>query len=400
MIYLDNAATSFPKPEAVYETMDRVLRAGGNPGRGGHSVSASAGQLLRETRARVAAFFGVRDPARLIFACNATDALNIAIKGFVRAGDHVVTSELEHNSVLRPLSGLEKAGQISVTRVPFNEDGFIEPTAFEDSIRPETRLVVLTHASNVLGTVQPVEDVAEICKRRGVVLLVDAAQSAGEVPIDVAALGVDMLAFPGHKGLLGPQGTGGLYVREGITLRHWREGGTGTDSAVELQPEDFPERLEAGTANLAGIAGLGEGVRYLEAEGVEKLHAQCMAHIAHLLEELGEHPEFRFYGSRDLARRVPVLSFNLSGKDPGEVGLILDQAFGISVRTGLHCAAPTHRRLGTYPEGTLRVSPGPFTTTEEMTTFVQALREILEDVTLIEAMGKGTSSAEKAAETP
>lgn len=377
MIYLDNAATSFPKPDAVIRAIEQTLReGGGNAGRGVHGKASAATQGIRETRARLAGLFGIGDPDRLAFTFNATDALNIAIKGFVRPGDHVVTSQIEHNSVLRPLLGLETAGLISVTRVGVSPDGFIDPGDVGRALGDRTRLVVVTHASNVLGTVQPVAAIADVCRRRGVALLVDAAQSAGEIGIDVDAMGIDMLAFPGHKSLLGPQGTGGLYVRDGIELRPWREGGTGTESAVEAQPADYPTRLEAGTQNLPGIMGLGAGVRYVTETGVERLHAGCMALVGRILDAFAQDDRIVVYGSTDLKRHVHALSFNIRGIDPSEVGMILDQSFGVAVRTGLHCAAPIHRMIGTYPAGTVRVSPGPFNTDADIETFLGAVKEI------------------------
>jgi len=261
MIYLDNAATSFPKPAAVYDAVDNALRTScGNAGRGVHSMAAGTAQKIKEVRARLAGLIGAKNPSRVVFTLNTTDSLNMAMKGYVSPGDHVVTTQLEHNSVLRPIAAMESDGIIQVSRVPVDESGIIDPSEVKAAVQGNTKLVVLTQASNVLGTVQPVAAVGQICNELDVAFLVDGAQSVGEIPVDVEEFGIDMLAFPGHKSLLGPQGTGGLYVRDGLELRCWREGGTGTESAAERQPEHYPIHMEAGTANLPGIVGLGEGL--------------------------------------------------------------------------------------------------------------------------------------------
>ena len=380
MIYLDNAATSFPKPDRVYEAVARTMQeSGGNAGRGSHRYASSAEQCIRESRATVARFFGISDPSRLIFTCNATDALNMAIKGIVGHGDRVITTRLEHNSVLRPLSGLATRLNVSVSYIPVGGNGFVDPRNFQKELEAPTRLVVLNHASNVLGTVQPLAEISEICRSRNVPLLVDAAQSAGKLPIDVASPVIDLLAFSGHKSLLGPQGTGCLYIRKGIDIDHWREGGTGTDSAELKHPLEMPYSLEAGTQNLPAIVGLAQGIQYIEDQGCEQIHQRGMAltmRLAHILREDGR---FILYGEVNTENHVPTLSLNLRGRDPGEVGMILDQAFGIAVRTGLHCAVPVHEALGTVPAGTVRISPGPFTTEQDIDTLIDALMQIAEE---------------------
>ena len=376
-MYFDNASTSFPKPESVYRAIDHAMRAsGGNPGRGVHKKSVDAAQTVWNVRADLAALFGIADPGRLVFTFNATDALNMAIKGFVHEGDHVITSCLEHNSILRPLSGLEANGGVAGTRLPVGSDGFIDPDDIVRNVTPATRLVAITHASNVLGTVQPIAAIGAICRDHGLTLLVDAAQSAGEIPIDVEAMGIDMLAFPGHKSLLGPQGTGGLYVRDGIDLNCWREGGTGSESENLRQPGQYPTRLEAGTHNLPGIIGLGEAVRFLQERGIETLHRHSIKLVARIIDALTDDDRFTIYGSRDLTRHVHVLSITINGIDPAAVSAILDSEFDISVRTGLLCAAPIHECIGTYPTGTIRISPGCFTTEEETDILIMALKDI------------------------
>jgi cysteine desulfurase/selenocysteine lyase len=380
MIYLDNAATSYPKPDRVYEAVARTMReVGGNAGRGSHRHASGAEKRIRESRATVAGFFGISDPSRLVFACNATDALNMAIKGTIGHDDRVVTTCLEHNSVLRPLAGLETRLNISVTYVPVGKNGYVEPANFQKALETPARLVVLNHASNVLGTVQPLAEISAICRSHEVPLLVDAAQSAGKVPIDVMSPVIDMLAFSGHKSLLGPQGTGCLYIREGIEIDPWREGGTGTKSEESKQPAEMPNRLEAGTQNLPAIVGLAEGIRYIEDQGCELIHQRGMALIFRLVEALSADDQFILYGEVNTKNHVPTLSLNIRRRDPGEVGMILDQAFGIAVRTGLHCAAPVHKALGTAPAGTVRISPGPFTTEQDIDALVDALEQIADD---------------------
>ncbi len=379
-IYLDNAATSFPKPDAVLAAVDAALRHPGSAGRGVHGGALHATQAVGDYRAGIAAFFGIRDPRRLVFTAGATDALNMAIKGLLRPGDHAVTTVLEHNAVLRPLCGLEQRGVIGLTVVPASREGYVSPTAIAAALRPETRLVVLTHASNVLGTVQPVRQVALLCQARGIPCLVDAAQTGGELDIDIDHLGADLVAFAGHKALLGPPGIGCLYVRDGLTPAPWREGGSGADSAAPLQPVAMPEHLEAGTPNLPAIAGLAAGMRYLNEHGMRRLFDHRMALVRRLVESLADDARFTLYGSRDWARRVPVQSLGIDGMDAAEVGIVLDHSFGIAVRTGLHCAARTHTAIDTLSGGTVRVSPGVFTQEGDIDRLIAALREIADGI--------------------
>ena len=376
-IYLDNAATSFPKPEAVYQALDRFARQSmANPGRAGHKMALAAEHTLDDCRHRLNQFFGGKGPERFVFTLNCTDALNLAIKGVVNEGDHVITTDLEHNSVSRPLRALELAGVITLTRVPADSGGTVDPEAVRAAITPKTRLVAVTHASNVLGTVQPVADIGRIAREHDALFLVDAAQTAGVVPIDVQALHIDLLAFPGHKSLFGPTGTGALYVAPRVKLRPWREGGTGGDSATETQPRDYPYYLEGGTPNVLGVAGLAAGVQYVEAEGMERIHAREVALLERLWRRLDEMPGFEVFGHRDMGRRVGTLSFRSEVLPAAELGGILDQAFDIAVRPGLHCAPYIHKALGTYPDGLVRVSPGPFNTEEDIDRLADALEEV------------------------
>jgi len=379
MIYLDNAATSHPKPEEVYAAMDHCAReVGANPGRSGHRMAVQAEGEIAAARRAVAALLGGRDPLRLIFTLNATDALNMALKGILRRGDHVVTTLLEHNSVARPLARLEQDGIISVTRVTPSDEGVVDPDDIARAMTGATRMVAMAHASNVLGSVQPIEAIGALVRARERLFLVDAAQSAGVIPIDVERCGIDMLAFAGHKGMLGPTGTGGLYVGERAPLRPWREGGTGGNSAEPLQPEAMPHFLEAGTPNTVGIAGLGAAARHVAQRGVESLGAHERQLAGRLWEALAGDDRFTLQGPAPVpgAPRTGVVSLALAGHEPEEIAAILDASFTIAVRAGLHCAPGAHRFLGTFPAGSVRISPGPFNTAQDIDAVVAALREI------------------------
>jgi len=383
VIYLDNAATSYPKPEAVYRAIDEFVRvSGGNPGRAGHRLAVEAEAMIDDTRRLVARLFGAPRPERVAFCLNATDALNMAIKGVVRPGDHVITSVLEHNSVSRPLNRLERDGVITLTRLPASADHVIEPDAVAAAWTARTRLVALTHASNVTGTIQPAGEYGRIARERGGLLLIDAGQSAGVVPIDVEAELIDLLAFTGHKGLLGPTGTGGLVVGERVELDAWREGGTGGDSADPLQPAALPHHLEAGTPNVFGLAGLREGVRIVLDRGVESIAVHERALLATFLRALERSEPFAFYGAdkvlleRGGEGRVGLLSFTMRGYSPDELAALLDQHFAIAVRPGLDCAPYAHRHLGTFPEGTTRLSVGFLSTEDDVLKAAAALNEL------------------------
>ena len=379
MIYLDNAATSFPKPEAVYQALDRFARSSlANPGRAGHKMALASERMLDDARHLLNQFFHGEGPERFIFTLNGTDGLNMAFKGVLADGDHVITTDLEHNSVSRPLRAMERDGRITLTRVHADRGGTIDPDDVRKAITPRTKLVALTHASNVVGTVQPVAEVGEIVREKNVLFVVDAAQTAGVVPIDVQAMHIDLLAFPGHKSLLGPTGTGGLYVGPRARLRAWREGGTGGDSSSETQPAEFPHFLEGGTPNVLGVAGLAAGLRYVQEQGLDRIRAHEVALTERLWRRLDEIGEYEVFGHRDPARRVGTLSFRKIGKTSAlELGGILDQHFDIAVRPGLHCAPYIHRSLGTFPDGTVRVSPGPFSTNEDVDGLARALAEML-----------------------
>lgn len=374
-IYLDNAATTFPKPEPVYAAMDAFLRTeAGNAGRSGHLLARGADATLARARLRLARLLNAEAPERIVWTFNATDGLNQALKGWLRPGDRVVTTCLEHNAVARPLRSLEQHG-VQVERVP-GEAGRFALGPFLEAITSETRLVAMVHASNVTGEVLPVAEVGVRCQALGVPLLVDAAQSAGALPIDVRGMGIDLLAMPGHKALLGPPGTGALYVREGLDLEPLREGGTGSASESDEQPGNYPDRLESGTLNSVGIAGLGAALEWLGETGVEKIHRHELALTAALWEGLRGIQGITLYGPPPEGERAAIVSFALEGWEPTDVAAVLDSEFGVQCRAGLHCAPWAHATLGTFPAGTVRLSPGFFNTETEIEAVVTAVREL------------------------
>jgi cysteine desulfurase family protein len=379
MIYLDNSATTWPKPPGVIKAMARYLREiGGNPGRSGHSRSIDAARTLYEAREALATFFHVRDPLRIVFTLNATDALNLALKGLLHPGDHVITSSMEHNSVMRPLRDLERKG-IELSVVPCSEAGLLDPDDVEKGIRPNTKMVILTHASNVIGTVLPVRNVGRITRERDLLFLVDAAQTAGAYPINMDKDCIDLLAFTGHKSLYGPQGTGGLVIGERVREKEMsplRQGGTGSRSEFEEQPDFLPDRFESGTPNGIGIAGLLAGLQYIEKRGIEAIRLHEMGLIEKLLAGLREIPRAKFYGPRNGKERTATLSLNIPGLPSSEVALRLEREFEILCRSGLHCAPSAHRTIGTFPEGTVRFSLGAFNTRDEVDFALQAVSKI------------------------
>ena len=372
--YFDNAATSWPKPPGVPRAVRRCLeRGGGNAGRSGHAKALEASRTVLRARELLAELFRIADPSRILFTKNATEALNLALYGLLRPGDRVVTSSMEHNSVMRPLRHLARKG-VALEVVPASAGGVIEAASFCAAVTAGTRLAVVTHASNVTGAVTDVAAIGAHCRRLGVPLLVDAAQTAGSLPIDVEALGVDYLAFSGHKGLLGPQGTGGLYVRAEDALEPLQRGGTGSRSDREEQPEFLPDRYESGTLNNPGIAGLGAGVQYLLHRGVTDVQAHEQGLLAMFLEGMAGTPGVSTYGPAGATGRTGVLSLNLSGLSCSEAGTQLEDRFGLLTRVGLHCAPLAHRSLGTFPEGTVRFSWGAFTRPGDVRAAARAVR--------------------------
>jgi len=376
-VYLDNAATSYPKPESVYRAVDHALREiGASPGRGGYRAAMEASRLVFEARETLAGLFGIRDSSRLVFTGSATEALNLAICGLLRPGDHAVTSCMEHNSVVRPLRLAERRG-VEVTRIPCDRRGFLNPRDVAAVLRADTRLVVLSHCSNVTGTIQPVEEIASLAAGAGVPLLVDAAQSAGLLPIDVSDSGIAMLAGPGHKGLLGPQGTGFLYLAEGIDPAPLVVGGTGGFSTDPDQPSEMPARYESGTLNLPGIAGLKAGAEFVLGAGIDAIRKREGKLAGLLLDGLAGIAGVVLHGPLAGTERGGIVSFTVEGMDPAMIGFTLDREYDICVRTGLHCAPEAHHTIGTFPEGTVRVSPGFFTTEDEIEAFLRAMERIV-----------------------
>lgn len=396
MLYFDNAATSFPKPPSVAAAMGTFLaEAAANPGRAGHRLAVGAERMLEDVRLKLTRLFDGEDHRRMVFTLNCTDGLNMAIKGVLPDGGgaaHVVTTVLEHNSVSRPLQALADAGRIELTRVDCDDAGFVDPDDVRGALRADTALIVLTHASNVLGTIQDSAAVGAIARRHGALFLLDAAQTAGVVPISIRAMQVDLLAFPGHKSLLGPTGTGGLYVGPRCPepaagavggsgpaarrLRPWREGGTGGDSASPTQPAEHPHYLEGGTPNTVGIVGLGAAIAWLQDRDMSAIRAHEQRAVQLLLDRFGRDDRFVVYGTLDADRRVGTVSLGVGGLDGADVASILDDSFDIAVRAGLHCAPYTHRRLGTFPDGTVRISPGPFNDDDEVDALLTALDAI------------------------
>lgn len=378
LIYLDSGATTFPKPEEVYVAMDQFYRNYGvNPGRSGYDLCMVAGSIVEETRKLLTEFFSGTDPNRLIFASNATDALNLAIFGLLQEGDHAITSNLEHNSVLRPLFHLYKHGGVKIDYVPFDSHGFVDPEEITRRFKKNTKLVAINHCSNVIGTVQPVQEIGHLCRERGIILLVDTAQSAGKIPINMERMNIDIVAFTGHKSLMGPMGIGGLYVREGVEIRHTRAGGTGVRSAVRTHLDEYPYRLEYGTPNLPGIAGLNAGVKWLLKQGMSNIHEREMQLLSALRDGLREIDGVTLYCQDNLANHIGILTFNVDGLEAQDTGTMLDVDYNIASRTGLHCAPLVHKQLGTDKiHGTVRFGIGPFNTVEDIESAIRAVGDI------------------------
>ncbi|MCB0806771.1 MAG: aminotransferase class V-fold PLP-dependent enzyme [Bacteroidales bacterium] len=378
MIYLDNAATTFPKPKEVYDFMDSFYRNHGvNPGRSGFDAAIETEDMVMETRRMLTKLFNGDDPNRLTFSYNASDSLNMVLQGLPETGDHVVTTFLEHNSVLRPLHHQEMEGVIEVTHVKFDENGFVHPDAIQQAIKSNTKMVVVNHSSNVIGTIQPLAEIGKICRENGVCFVVDASQSAGMIPIDIKKMNIDVVCFTGHKSLMGPTGIGGSYVREGIELKQTRFGGTGVRSIIKTHLEEFPYRLECGTLNIVGVAGLHAGVKWVNEKGIENLHKKEMDLWVKLKTGLQNINGVITYCANRTVDQNPVLCFNIKGFEAADVGTMLDVDYDIAVRTGLHCAPKVHEALGTINlHGAVRMSIGPFNTDEDIETAIEAVREI------------------------
>ncbi|MBE0448112.1 MAG: aminotransferase class V-fold PLP-dependent enzyme [Actinobacteria bacterium] len=379
MVYLDNASTSYPKPDTVIKAVATcMLEKGANPGRGSHRMANDAGRLIAEARGLLAGLINAESPSDIIFTYNCTEAINLALKGLLGAGDHVITTSIEHNAVARPLKVLERSGVI-VDKVYVDAQGKVNINDFEALIKPNTRLITIIGASNVNGAILPLKEVGEIAKRYGVLLMVDAAQLIGHYGIDVHGFGIDILAFPGHKGLLGPQGTGVLYIRPGLDLAEMVQGGTGSNSESLDQPSIRPDRYESGTPNTPGIAGLGSALKFLQEVTVEQASRKTQGLVRMLIDGLSSIDGITLYGPPKGVDRAPVVSFNIAGMASNEVGYILDHQFGIASRPGLHCAGDAHRSFGTLESGTVRLSPGFFNSPEDIEKTLEAISIIVRE---------------------
>ena len=382
MIYLDNAATSWPKPPGVAEAMLHFLHhIGANPGRSAHRQAIAAGRVVYAAREAIARLFNASDPLRVVFGANVTEALNLALYGYLRPGEHVITSSVEHNSVMRPLRALERTG-IQLTVVPCTPEGFLDPADVEAAIRPNTALIALNHASNVAGTLLPIAEVATIARRHGLILLVDAAQTGGAYPVDMQADGIDLLAFTGHKSLYGPMGTGGLIIGERVDverLKPLKRGGTGSRSEYEEQPDFLPDMCESGTPNAVGLAGLTAGVEWVIAQGVDTIRAHEVTLTRQLIAGLQAIPGVTVYGSQEADKQTATVSFDIAGKSPAEVGLRLDKEHNVMCRVGLHCAPAAHKTIGTFPVGTVRFGMAALTTSDEVQMALAAVRALAEE---------------------
>lgn len=378
MIYLDNAATTMQKPEEVIEAVVQAMHSMGNAGRGAHSASLEASRTIYDTRELLCRFFGGTDPRRLVFTSNSTESLNIAIKGLFEPGDHVITTMLEHNSVLRPLYEMEKRG-VELTIIPADKKGVIDYNDIEKAIRPNTKAVVCTHGSNLTGNLVDIERIGKITRKNGLLLVVDASQTAGVFPIDVEKMQIDVLCFTGHKGLLGPQGTGGMYVREGIQIRPLKSGGSGVQTYSKSHPAEMPTALEAGTMNGHGIAGLHAAVEYIQRTGIDQIRKREQECMKRFYEGVIQLPGVKVYGDFDDMNRCAIVSLNIGDYDSSEVSDELLTEYRISTRPGAHCAPLMHEALGTVEQGAVRFSFSHFTTDEEVDTAIKAIRELAEE---------------------
>lgn len=377
-VYLDNSATSWPKPPTVVAAMSEYLNEyGGSPGRSGHSFAVKAANEVSETRKIIAGLFNVPAPERVIFSANATHALNFALKGTLNKGDHVIISHTEHNAVLRPLTFLKKEGIISFDIADCDPKGYVSLDHLKTLIRRETKMVVCIHGSNVAGTIQPVAKIGQICKDKGLLFVVDAAQTSGFVPIDMQKDNVNILAFTGHKKLYGPPGVGGLCIRDNITVRTHIHGGTGSNSEMADHPEFYPDRLEAGTINTVGITGLKAGIKHVLDTGMGNIREHLSGLTKHFMNELRNINEVFIYGPEEGEDRLPLVSLNIKNKKPGDIASLLDKEFGIMVRPGLHCSPLAHQSIGSFPQGTVRFSFGCFTKEEEIESALASLKKII-----------------------
>ena len=376
MIYLDNAATTYPKPKSVYQGVMRAMTEyGANPGRGSHAMAIEGARVIYETRELMAQLFNLDDPMNVIFTFNATDGLNQGIKGVLKSGDHVITTTMEHNSVLRPIKELEKYG-VENTIIQCSSDGRVSVADIEAAVKSNTRMVVTTHVSNLTGTIMPIEEIGQMCKRKNILYLVDGSQSAGVLEIDMKKYNIDLLAVPGHKGLLGPQGTGALLINCDAEIKQLKEGGTGSESSSMIQPNFYPDKLEAGTHNLPGIAGLNAGLKYILNKGTKSIYSHEKILLDLFIKEMKKNGKIKIYGPEDINYRIGVVPINIEDIDSSEVAYKLDTEYGIAVRPGLHCAPLAHKTIGTEKIGAVRFGVGPFNDKSDILAAVKALNEI------------------------
>jgi cysteine desulfurase/selenocysteine lyase len=384
LIYFDNAATGWPKPDIVYDAMiDNYRKLGVNPGRSGFDLAIEAGNIVEDLRKRLTEFFGGDEdvPERLCFGYNATDALNLIIQGTLSAGDHVVTTNLEHNSVIRPVNHLVRDGGVEATFVPFDGRGYVDPDDIKAAIKPNTRLVIVNHGSNVLGTVQPIAEIGYVCMEADVIFAIDSSQTAGVIPIDMKAMNVDVLAFTGHKAMMGCTGIGGLCVRKDIEIRQTRSGGTGVNSVHPYHLEEYPFRMEFGTPNVVGIAALMAGQEWIEKTGIENIHAHEIRLARKLVDAFREIDGVIVYCCERMEDHLSTVTVNVEGMDAGNVGIMLDAQFNIATRTGLHCAPLVHKQIGTLElHGGVRFSIGAFNTEAQVDTAIEAMTEVAKQV--------------------
>ena len=377
-IYLDNSATTFPKPDAVYDFMYEFYKKHGvSPGRSGFDAAIATEEVVHETRKMLMHLFNGDDPNRLTFSYNASDSLNMVLQGLANPGDHVITTKLEHNSVLRPLHHLSISQNVGLTHISFDSHGYVDPDDFKKALRKNTRMVVVNHSSNVIGTVQPLAAIGKICREAGVLFIVDSSQSAGAIPIDMKSMGIDVLVFTGHKCLMGPTGIGGSYIMDDVPIRGTRFGGTGVRSAQKTHLEEFPYRMECGTLNLVGVAGLHAGVKWVLEQGIENLHHREIMLWDKLRKGVQKIENVTTYCAESTENQNPVLSLNIKGFESGDVGTILDVDYNIACRTGLQCAPMVHEVIGTDKiHGTVRLSVGPFNTDTDIDAAIEAIGEI------------------------
>ena len=376
-IYLDNAATSFPKPKEVADAVyDFMINNGTSSGRGSYKKAMQSDYIVYECRKLIGNLFNFDDPKKVVFTSNVTDSLNIAIRGILKENDHVITSSLEHNAVWRCLKTLEKDINIKIDTVECSKDGITNPENIKKYIRKDTALIVFTQASNVLGTIQPVKEIGKIARENNIVFLVDAAQSAGAMKIDIKEDNIDILAFTGHKSLLGPMGTGGLIINTDIDIKPLKAGGTGGDSAYEYQPDYYPNHLETGTSNVSGIAGLRAAIKFLNKEGIDNIHNKEKKLTKYALQRLETVKDIEIYGPKDCEKILSVISFNIKNKRPEDISTILDQKYDIMLRSGLHCAPTAHSIINTKDRGSLRIGIGYFNTKDDIDKLVEALNNL------------------------